>query len=94
MSTVRLQDLFGDTETHYKIYEPVWKNSMCNESIRLSQGRKTHSGTDTIEIILHREKPKDRRANYERIVCNIRPQKTEIHRTRLAAGGNLIDYPG
>ena len=28
-----------------------------------------------------------------RAVCNIRPQKTESHRTRLTAGGNLIYYP-
>ena len=28
-----------------------------------------------------------------RSVCYIRPQKTETHRTRLTAGGNLIDYP-
>ena len=27
-------------------------------------------------------------------VCDIRPQKTETHRTKLTAGGNLIDYPG
>ena len=29
-----------------------------------------------------------------RAVCNIQPQKTETHRTRLDARGNLIDYPG
>ena len=28
-----------------------------------------------------------------RSVCDIRPHKTETHRTRLTAGGNLIDYP-
>ena len=28
-----------------------------------------------------------------RAVCNILPQKIETHRTRLTAGGNLIDYP-
>ena len=27
-------------------------------------------------------------------ICDIRPQKTETHRTKLTAGGNLIDYPG
>ena len=27
-------------------------------------------------------------------VCNIIPQKTDTHRTRLTAGGILIDYPG
>ena len=27
-------------------------------------------------------------------VYNIQPQKTETCKTRLTAGGNLIDYPG
>ena len=67
---------------------------MCNELDRLSQGWKKHAGTDTIELILHEEKPKDINSTYMRALCNIRTQKTETHRTRLTAGGNLIDYPG
>ena len=27
-------------------------------------------------------------------VCDIRPHKTETHRTKLTTGGNLIYYPG
>ena len=72
----------------------VWKNSMCNELGSLSQGWKAHYGTDTIESIFHTEKPKDIRETYVRAVCNIRPQKTETHRTRLTTGGNLKDHPG
>ena len=53
-----------------------------------------HSGTDTIEFIFHKYKPRDRKATYVRSVCNVRPQKTDTHRTRLASGRNLIDYPG
>ena len=37
--------------------------------------------TDTIEFIFHKEKPKDRRATYSRLVCDIRQQKTETHIT-------------
>ena len=70
------------------------ENSMCNELGRLSQGWKIHAGNDTIKFIFHKDKPKERRATYVRAVCNIRPQKTKTHRTRLNAGGNLIDYPG
>ena len=29
-----------------------------------------------------------------RAVYNIQPKKTDTHKTRLTAGGNLIDYPG
>ena len=57
-------------------------------------GLKKHTGTDTIEFILHKYKPKDRRATYLRAVFDIRTHKTETHRTRLTAEGNLIDYPG
>ena len=38
----------------------------------------TYVGTDTIDFILHRDKPKDRRATYVRIVCYIRPQKKRL----------------
>ena len=54
---------------------PVWKNYMCNELGRLSQGWKERSGTDTIEFIFHKDKPKDIKETYVRSVCNIRPQK-------------------
>lgn len=36
---------------------------------------------------------KGRNATYARIVCTIRPEKSETHRTRITIGGNLIDYP-
>ena len=31
---------------------------------------------------------------YGRLVCDIKPNKAETHRTRLTIGGNLIEYPG
>ena len=67
---------------------------MCDELGVLSQGCKTNTGNDTIEFILHRDKPKDIRATYVRSVCDIRPPKTETHRTRLNEGGNIIDCSG
>ena len=74
--------------------EPVWTKSMYNELGRLSQGWKTPAGNYTIELIFHRDKPKDRRATYVRVACDIRPQKIETHRIRLTAGINTIEYPG
>ena len=59
---------------------------------RFSQGWGKHAGTYIIEFISHKEKPKDRKATYVRELCDIRPYKKETHRTRLTAGGNLIDY--
>ena len=77
-----------------KIYELVLNNSMCNEIGRLSQDWEEHAGTDTIYLIFHKDKPKDRVKNYVKEVCDIRSQKTETHRTRITTGGNLIYYPG
>jgi hypothetical protein len=31
---------------------------------------------------------------YEKIVCTIRPEKKETHRTWFVVGGNKINYPG
>ena len=77
-----------------KIDAPVWKNYVCNEIGRLSQGCKSNVGNDTIKFIFHKYKPKYRRETYVRSVYNIRPPKKDTHRTRLTAGGNLIYYPG
>ena len=67
---------------------------MCNKIGRISQGCREHEVTDSIEFIFHKDKTKDIRETYVRAVCYIRTQKTETHRTRFTAGGNLIDYPG
>jgi hypothetical protein len=46
-------------------------------------------------IPIHPRKiPEGRTATYCKFVCNKRPQKDEVNRTRLTMGGNLIDYPG
>ena len=51
----------------------------------LIPGAETNVGTHTIEFIFNKEKPKDRKATYVIAVCDIRPQKTDTQRTRLAA---------
>ena len=51
-----------------KMDAPVWKNSMCKELGRPSEGWKANVGTDTIEFIFHKNKPKDIRATYVRSV--------------------------
>ena len=39
---------------------------------------KKNAVNDTINFILHRDKPKDRIATYVRSVCDIRPQKHKV----------------
>ena len=38
--------------------------------------------------------PRDRKVTYGNLVCDIRPQKAEIHRVRLIVGGDQIYYRG
>ena len=67
---------------------------MCNKLGRLAQGYKDIKGRNTIFFILKSKVPSNKKVTYARIVCAIRPQKTETHRVRLTAGGNLISYEG
>jgi hypothetical protein len=72
-----------------------WELSAANEFGRLAQGVGGRiKGTDTIKFIPHAAMPNYRTATYPRFVCEHRPQKTEVNRTRLTLGGNLIKYPG
>jgi hypothetical protein len=52
------------------------------------------AGTDTMHLIKKCNIPKGKKITYARFVSEIRLQKAEIHRTRLTAGGNLLDYEG
>jgi len=65
---------------------------MCNELGRLAQGFRKVKGNNTLYFI--KNIPKGKKVTYARIVCSIRPQKTETHRVRLTAGGNLVNYKG
>ena len=40
------------------------------------------------------EVPKGIKVTYSRIVCDVRPQKTETHRVRLIVGDNKLSYEG
>jgi hypothetical protein len=89
----------GDAMTYRQlITDPltvlVWLRSAANKFGRLAQGVGGQiKGTDTIRFICHTEVLPDRTPTYPRFVCEERPQKEEVARTRLTLGGNLIDYP-
>jgi hypothetical protein len=81
------------------ITDPVTKNAWlilaANEYGRLMQGGGGRvKGTDTMHFIKRSDIPSGRTSTYPRFVCEERPQKKEVNRTRLTLGGNLIDYPG
>jgi hypothetical protein len=78
-------------------HREIWSKSAANEFGRLAQGLKDGrvKGTNTIKFIRKNQIPHDRRKDvtYGSFSCDMKPNKTEIHRTRLTAGGDRINYP-
>ena len=82
--------------THPK-YKEVWFHSSANEFGRLAQGVGGRiQGTNTIFFIHKHQIPTDRWKDitYAKFVCELKPNKVEVHRTRLTVGGDKVHYPG
>ena len=78
-------------------YREIWGNAYTKEVGRLASGVKgVVEGTDTIFFIHKHEVPADRMKDvtYDRIYCNVRPEKKDLNRVRMTVGGNRINYPG
>ena len=75
-------------------YREVWGDGYGNEVGRLAQGREKTglAGTDTLFFIRYEQIPADRRRDvtYERICCNVRPEKEDPNRVRATLGGNQM----
>ena len=69
--------------------------SLANGLGRFAQGIGKHmpSGTNTIFSVKHSYVPENIKMSYVRLVASICPNKTETHRVRVTAGGDIIDYP-
>ena len=89
----------------HPIHKLTWDTSYANELGRLCQGigtlpgapdKKHIAGTDTFTPIHFHDIPPDccRDVTYTRVVCEVRPQKSDPYRTRITLGGNRIAYPG
>jgi len=78
-------------------HKEVWYHSSANEFGRLAQGVGGRiQGTDTIFFIHKYQVPADRwkDVTYAKFVCELKPNKAEVHRTRLTVGGDKVHYPG
>ena len=72
----------------------LWGHSFGNEMGRLAQGMPGRNiDTNTIYFINRHEIPNERRKGITsgRFFCNVRPQKEEVFRTRLAVDGSRIN---
>ena len=74
----------------------IWIPSLANEFGRLAQGIGGRiKGTNTIRFIHKRQIPSDRwrDVTYVKFVCEEKPNKEERYRTRMAVGGDKVNYP-
>jgi len=85
---LKYKDLLQSEDKH------LWSRGMCNELGRLSQGYHNIAGNNTLYFIHKSKVPSNKRVTYARIVCSLRPQKSETHRVRITAGGNITNYKG
>ncbi len=72
-------------------------HSSANEFGRLAQGVGSQiQGTNTIFFIHKHQVPANnwRDITYVKFVCELKPNKKEVHQTRLNVGGNKGHYPG
>ena len=89
-NTLEYRDLVkGPTATQ-------WQKSFANELGRLTNGvgQRMPTGTNTMAFIPRHLVRKGKTVTYGNLVCDIKPNKTETHRSRLTVGGNLIAFPG
>ena len=88
----------------YPKYQNTWNASYSNEIGQLCQGlgkvtNKPHNqhvkGTDTFKVIHYTDIPVERLKEiiYIKVVCEVRPPKSDLHHTRITIGGKHISYP-
>ena len=81
----------------HPLFADKWNHSSANEFGRLAQGIGGRiKGTDTIRFVRKDQVPADRLKDvtYAQFVCELKPNKTEVERTRLVCGGDKVNYPG
>ena len=78
-----------------------WLTSGANEFYQLFQGSKKEpdgsqmiKGTNTLFGIKKQQVPENKTATYARIVVDKRPEKEEVNRTRITAGGERLEFQG
>ena len=71
----------------------IWSKSASNEFGRLMKGNEAGiKGTNTMEPCHLHEIPSSKAITYGTIVCDERPQKSEMYRSRLVVGGDKLPY--
>ena len=71
---------------------------LCQGVGQVTKGPKRQliAGTDTFRVMRYADIPRDRQKEiaHVKVVCEVRPQKTNPNHTRITVAGNRISYPG
>ena len=77
-------------------YRKIWSTSSANKFGRLANGLKDWrvKPTNTIQFIRKEDVPADRikDVTYGSFICDLKPNKEEVNRTRLTMGGDRINF--
>jgi hypothetical protein len=95
----------GETITSYKklmkdpVTQETWMTAFGKDFGGMSQGdnKLGQVGTNAMFVMDQNDIPNipaDRTVTYANIVVDFRPQKEDLHRIRITAGGNLINHSG
>jgi hypothetical protein len=76
------------------IFGPLIEIGLSNELGRICQDIRDVTGTNAAFFIDLNSIPKDRKITYGKLVCDLKPNKTEKHWVRLTVGGDILDYSG
>ena len=77
-------------------YKKAWGTLAANKFGQLAQGVGGQiKWSNTLSFIHQHEVPQNRMKDitYGQFVCNERPKKAEVNRTRFTVGGDRINYP-
>jgi hypothetical protein len=104
VATLMVHSTTGETISSYKqlMHDPdtaeIWQTAFGKDFGGMAQGDKKtgQKGTNSIFVMTHNEIKlilRTQTITYARVVVVFRPQKADLHRIRITAGGNLITYP-
>jgi hypothetical protein len=86
---MQYEDLMKDP-----IVGPLFEIGLRNALDCICQGIRDIAGTNIAFFIDMHNIPKYRKITYGKLVCDVKPNKTEKHRVRLTFGGDILDYSG
>jgi len=105
VATPMVHPTTGEMISSYKqlMHDPdtakIWQTAFGKNFGGMAQGDKKtgQKGTNSIFVMTHDDiklNPCTQTIKYTRVIVNFHPQKANLHRIRITAGGNLINYPG